>query len=179
MPDLPLCSHSDVLGPAPLSTVRSTMRKRLIVSLVVVALAAAGMLLFLSRSDAPLQVTLSFQGFTNNTAGHPLAVFVLSNRSDHVISRAAIYEVRGRSGSHAAEYTPASLLPPGQSENISISAPTNQEPWRMYLLCSRDGWRRKFSDWLGVGSRQPLRALVPERLQGVPRQYVRSAWIEP
>jgi len=159
--------------------VRSTMRKLLVVSLVVVALAAAVMLGFLSRSDAPLQVTLSFQGFTNNTAGHPLAVFVLSNRSDHVISRAAIYEIRGRSGSHDAEYTPAFLLPPGQSENLSISAPTNREPWRMYLLCSRDGWRRKFSDWLGAGSRQRFRALVPERLQGVPRQYVRGPWIEP
>jgi hypothetical protein len=155
------------------------MRKLLVISLVLVAIAAAAMLLLFSRSAAPLQVTLSFQGFTNSTARQPLAVFVLTNRSDHAISRAAIYEIRGRSGSYDAQYTQASLLPPGQSETLSISAPTNREPWRMYLLCSRDGWRRKFDDWLGTGSGQSFRKLVPERLQGVPSEYVTSAWIEP
>jgi hypothetical protein len=61
---------------------------------------------------------------------------------------------------------------------LMISPPTNYTSWKVHFLCSRDDWRCRFSDWLGTGSGRPYRHLVPERWQGVPSQYVRSAWIE-
>ena len=158
---------------------RYSVRKLIAIALILAALAAAFVVSFLLRADAPLPVTVSFTGFTNGISGQRFAVFVLTNQSSVIIKRWYVYELRGRSGQFSTDLAKHEAhLRPGQSEMLLILPPTNYMSWKVHFLCSRDDWRCRFSDWLGKGSGRPYRYLVPERLQGVPSQYVRSGWIE-
>jgi hypothetical protein len=170
---------SDVLAPPPLTRdVRCSMRNFIAIGLILAALTATFVISFLLRADTPLPVTASFMGFTNSISGQRLAIFTFTNQSGLTIRRWSGYELRGRSGQFSTVWDPESHLRPGQSEVILVSPPTNYMSWKVYFLCSREGWRCRFNDWLGTGSGRPYRHLVPERLQGVPSQYVRSDWVE-
>jgi hypothetical protein len=155
------------------------MRKLVTIGLILAALAAVFLISLLVRAEAPLPVTVSFTGFTNSISGQRFAVFTLTNQSSLTIRRCSLYELRGRSGQFSACLAKQEAhIPPGRSEVLFISPPTNYMSWKVHFLCSRDGWRCRFNDWLGAGSGRPYRYLVPERLQGVPSQYVRSDWVE-
>ena len=155
------------------------MRKLIIIGLILAPLAATYVISFLVRADAPLPVTVSFAGFTNSISGQRFAVFTLTNQSSLTIKRWNVYELRGRSGQFSTRLAKQEAhIPPGQSEVLLISPPTNYMSWKVHFLCSRDGWRCRFDEWLGTGSGRPYRRFVPQRLQGVPSQYVRSDWVE-
>jgi hypothetical protein len=155
------------------------MRKLIAIGLILAALVATYGISFLVRGDGPLPVTVSFTGFTNGTSGQRFAVFTLTNQSRLTIRRRSVYELRGRSGQFSTRLTKQEAhIPPGQSEVLLISPPTNYMSWKVHFLCARDGWRCRFDEWLGTGSGRPYRRFVPQRLQGVPSQYVRSDWVE-
>jgi hypothetical protein len=170
------------------------MRRRalIVISFLLIALAALIVVLAPVRPAAPLPVTVSFMGYTNDgNAGH-LAMFAVTNHSDATIFRWGHYhpEAQRQPGLLAMLYIdpnktglamPKVFLAPGQSEVIEVPPPTNQGVWRVVLDCGRDGWRRKLEDWWapgGLGQGGLINAIVPDRLKGVPTQQIRSDWID-
>jgi len=156
------------------------MRKRtlIIVSCLIVVVAA----IVLVRPDPPLAVTASFRGYTNGPTGGRLAMFAVTNGSSVTIRRWGIYcpESQQQPGLRQTLHLgPNVFLTPGQSEVISAAVPTPAEVWRVTFHCSRDGWRRRFSDWMGQRSGGLINAVVPGSWRGVPIQSVESGWIEP
>ena len=158
------------------------MRNRSVITVgvAIVALAALIFVFAHARSAPPLAVTALFVGYTNDATGGRLAMFALSNKSGATIRRWGHYcpESQQQPGLRSTLHLgPNVFLAPGQSEVISVSPPTNSGVWRVVFHCSRDGWRRRFSDWMGQGSGGLIQAVVPDRLQGVPSQRVQSDWI--
>ena len=157
------------------------MRKRPLITLAsIILLATAAILLFmLARPIRPLAVTVTLVGYTNDSTGKRLAAFRISNDSRVVIRRWNRYELElpGQVRPGPLIFQGQSiLLAPGQSEAFVISVPANQESWRLVLTCSPYGIRQDFADW---ASRSGYWKYLPERLNGVPSQFVRSDWIRP
>jgi hypothetical protein len=157
-------------------------RTRIIVGLVLAAVAVFIAALVLLQPTPKLPITVSFLGHTNDTNGLRLAMFAVTNHSTVTVRRWGLFhpESRRQPGQLSTIHLgPNVFLQPKQSEVVSVPAPTNQEAWRLVLDFSRDGWRRKFSDWCGQGEGGLVDAVVPDRLRGIPCQLVRSEWIEP
>ena len=160
------------------------MRKRrlIIVGSLLFVLLTVTTALVLSRRAAPLHVTASFLSYTNDTNGVRLAAVAITNKSYDTIIRLDIYcpEIRQQPGLRSTlQLGPRVFLAPGQSEVVAVPTPTNQGEWRMHFFFTRDGWRRRFSDWCGQGSGGLVDVVVPLSLRGVPTQRVPTEWIEP
>ena len=160
------------------------MRKRtlIIVGLLLTVFVVLAVAFALPRRASTLPITASFLSYTNDTNGVRLAMFALTNHSDITIMRWDFYcpERQQQPGLLSTLHLgPKVFLAPGQSEVISVATPTNSGVWRVGFHCSREGWRRRFSDWMGQGSGGLLHAVVPDRLLGIPTQRVQSDWIEP
>jgi hypothetical protein len=156
-------------------------RKLIIIGSLLIALVVLVVAFALPRRAFVLPLTVSFLNYTNDTNGIRLAMFALTNRSDVTIRRWGFYRPESQQpGLHPALHLgPNVYLAPGQSEFISIFRPTDRTVWRAVFHCSREGWRSRFSDWMGQSSGGLIHAVVPARWQGVPLQSVQSDWIEP
>lgn len=160
------------------------MRKRrlIIVGSLLVVLLTMTAALFLSRHASPLHIRVSFLSHTNDTNGIRMAAFAITNKSDDTIMRWSMYcpEIRRQPGLRSTLYLgPRVFLAPGQSEVVAVPTPTNQGEWRVAFYFTRDGWRRRFSDWCGQGSGGLVDVLVPDRLRAAPTERVPTEWIEP
>jgi hypothetical protein len=157
-------------------------RKLIVVGPLLIALAVFVVVFALSRQTSALSLTASFLNYTNDTNGTRLAMFALTNHSDVTVRRWGFCRPESQKQTGfppALQFGPDVFLTPGQSEVIAVAAPIKSEVWKVAFHCSRDGWRRRFSDWMGQRSGGVIHAVVPHRWRGLPVQSVESDWIEP
>jgi hypothetical protein len=161
---------------------KAHMRKRtvIIAGSLVLILVVCVVAWTTTRHPAPLKVSVLFTGYTNDASGARLAVFQVRNESEIRMRRWGVYhvEVRGdvqRRG--PLFFGRNAFVEPGQSTVFALPAYTNQVAWRAALHCSRDGWQRSFSDFVG-GLPPSINQLVPRKLQGERVELVWSDWIE-
>jgi hypothetical protein len=134
-----------------------------------------------ARSGGPLPVTVSFIGYTNATTSGRFAVFAVTNCGRATIRRWGVFHPENQRQLgvlSTLRIGPNVSLAPGQSEVISVSAPTNAGVWRVVLDFSRDGPQLKFSDWMGRTSGGLIHSVLPNQWRSVPVQFARSDWIE-
>jgi hypothetical protein len=125
------------------------------------------------------QVSLSFSGYTNDYGGARMARFVLHNESRVTIRATPFCDREGRNHEVLVPrpgLTNISRLPTKSLWTFDIPAPSGQEPWRLALLCDREGPRSRLSDWVNQSRR--IRALIPQRWRGVPSEFIKSGWVE-
>jgi hypothetical protein len=144
-----------------------------------VILVAGGLIVHQVTSPWKPHVSLSFSAYTNDNSGTRVATFILSNRSSATI-RATPFCDRVDRQHKMLEPRPLLLgetvLVPGKLWVFSVPAPAGQEPWKLSLLCSCEGLRSTFGDWVGRSPR--VRARIPRKWYGVPSDFVESDWVE-
>ena len=158
----------------------TAMRRRILIILGLVTLMIASLVWVATRPGAPLKVTASFIGYTNNLAGVRLARIKVTNHSGVRIFRWGSYHLgtEQQKGLYPVFAGSDALLAPEQSEVFVLPAPTNQVRWRAGIDISHDDWRRKFSFF--ASSLPPrVRSLIPQKAQGVPTELALTDWIDP
>ncbi|HSU53041.1 MAG TPA: hypothetical protein VLT36_03160 [Candidatus Dormibacteraeota bacterium] len=119
-------------------------------------------------------VSITFRGFTNNSAGGRVGVFAVSNHepsavewSGPVLEFPTPTNVMGQSG----QFVPAhAMVPAGASVTLTVSSPANQSSWAVYL--------RVYPD---VGTAREIRWLVLDTLPKIgfkPANQIRAYGIE-
>ena len=124
---------------------------------------------------APLRVTVSFLGYTNDMTGARLAKFTVTNQSTVRIMRWGIFQTENKHQPGLGPLVsigPDIFLMPEQSDIVVVPAATNEGAWRAVFHFSRDDWQRKFSFWSAGLS------MIPSRFRRVPVQYGQSEWID-
>ncbi|MDB6025734.1 MAG: hypothetical protein JWM68_1957 [Verrucomicrobiales bacterium] len=86
-------------------------------------------------------VTVKFLAFTNDATGTRMATFNLSNASPWAISRGGSYSVQlpvsnGWRTTNRGWFQ-GSIVPAGSSEVVLVTAPTNQNRWRVSFTTSK------------------------------------------
>lgn len=156
--------------------------KRIIFALALLALAAAVILWPATRPRPPLNVSVSFAGYTNDITGARLATFRVSNNSRVIIRRWGVFHPESKQQPRLLRTLncgPAASLAPGQSEVIAVPTPTNQQPWRAVFDCTEYGLKMKIQDKIGpIGDGGLISRFRLYRLWLTPVQFVRSGWIE-
>jgi len=123
------------------------MRKILAILGFSLIASAGAVLLFQRWTSLPRTARVSFGGFTNDSAGARLATFCVSNCSRGSIIRWGHYGVETpQTPWHLGvqpHLGPKAILRPGQTESVSLPAPTNTGAWKAVLFFSREGWRSR------------------------------------
>lgn len=124
--------------------------KRLFVYCGLVLIAAAAVIYWTASKDtSPLNVAVTFAGFTNDSTGTRMAVFAVTNLGNRTAWRWSGCSLEG-GGLRASMFVgPSALLKAGATEVITFAAPTNLAPWRATLLCAENDWRRKLFSLTG------------------------------
>ena len=152
------------------------MRKILAI-LAFLLIVSAGTVLLLQRgTNPPRTVSVSFGGFTNDSAGARLATFCVSNCSRGSIIRWGNYGVETRQtpwhmGAQAV-LGPKAILRPGQTESVSLPAPTNTAAWKAVLFFSREGWRSRSN----ANTNSLLMRITAQHGLSMPTEVWKSEW---
>jgi len=154
-----------------------TMRRRtlIIAAWPLIALLGIAVAVKFAPQPAPLRVTVSFLGYTNDMTGAPLAKFAVTNQSTVRIMRWGSFHTENQQQPGPGPLIsigPDIFLMPEQSDVVIVPAATNRGAWRAVFHLSRDDWQRKFSFWTSGLS------LIPSRFRRVPVQYGQSEWID-
>jgi hypothetical protein len=158
------------------------MRKRRIISVGLALVVIIGAVFFwmATRKPEPLKVGVLFLGLVNDTSGKRMAQLQVTNESDVRIRVWGVYhvQVRGEAQRRGPFFHGRNIyVAPGQSSVFLVPEYTEASSWCAALHCSRDNWRRSFSDF--AGSLPPsLCRFVPRRYAGVPVEFALSDWIE-
>lgn len=149
-------------------------------SALILFLMAFALFLILRTSPAPA-TTLQLIGYTNAPTGTKLAIFRLTNRDNKtfVTWRNGFVECKERQPVQA--FSTGGLpvdLHPGESELITVPVSGSGQPWRVRTVCTWDGYRHRFSRWLGTMAGQRLQPFVPKVMRAAPNFYIASDWIE-
>jgi hypothetical protein len=157
------------------------VRRRILIVLGFVALTIGCLVWIVSQPGAPLKVTASFIGYTNNPAGARLGMLAITNNSNIRVVRWDFFH-RGteeRKGLYPVFLGSSAVLAPKQSEILLVPTPTNQVRWQAGIDICRDDWRRKFSLFVG-DLPSPIKALIPQKAQGVQIEVAAvTDWIDP
>ena len=155
------------------------MRTKAVIALIIAAVGVllVGLLCFSPAAPLERSVLVSFAGYTNASTGTRLAMFILSNHGHATVRRTPFCYVvsQPQSSEPQSVFTGNLFLPPGQSNTFSIPAPGTQQPWKVVLLVSREGWRNSLCGWANRSLR--ICASVPMYWRGVPSQHIQSEWI--
>jgi len=156
------------------------MRRRILIVSVLVMLIAISLVWIVLHSGAPLKVTASFLGYTNDPAGVRLARFKVTNHSSVGVFRWDTYHLgsEDKPGLYPVFFGSTSRLAPEQSEVVVVIAPTNQVRWRAGVDISRDDWRRRFS-FFTCSLLPRISSLIPQQAKGVPTELALTDWINP
>ena len=90
------------------------------------------------------QISVTFLGFTNDSAGARRATFAVSNSGTTFVRRESHYRFQAETATRwtnfADGYLPggAGLINPRGSELLSVPAPVHDGPWRIYFSVSPD-----------------------------------------
>ena len=150
-----------------------------IVVLLGVAAAIAGRGVSSRSAPPPLgPVTVCFAGYTNDASGACFGRFAVTNGTGVHIRRWAPCRIelqRKPNNFRVATIIGGAVsLAPQQSEIVLVPVGTNQGPWKIVILVSRDGYRRW---WFELTLRYPY---LPAHLQPniQVEGYAPDRWVE-
>src|SRR5947207_2133523 len=125
------------------------MRKPFVILVLLFVFAAGGTILWLSCRPTA-KVTVSFQGFTNDSQGVRFATFCITNCTANTVRRWGNYGVETPqtlwTQGEQPRLGPEVNLKRGEAEVVSIPAPTNGGAWKAVLFYSQDGWRCRLGE---------------------------------
>jgi hypothetical protein len=147
------------------------MRKLYFFTILLIVL--AGMALFASRrATLPPALSVGFIGYTNSSSGTRLALLRVTNISKVPVCRwdSFLTQIEGSTGMHLDTDARASvILNPGQTEVLTVAAPSKPGRWRGELLYSFDDISFKASQ---------LVLKFRDHGLGVRAYPIRSEWID-
>ena len=158
--------------------------------LVIVAIAMGGGIWIVLEAPKPLNITVTFTGYTNDAFGDHRATFVVTNHTDVSVRRWKGWLVERPDGAppqsafFAVELIPTprpptGFLAPGQSEFFTLPIPTNQTTWRALIGFTDVGWKYRYAMWrAGSSKTRDLADSLHVPYPALPHQFFASDWIE-